>query len=108
MYRIQHVDLAYKTASGTVNVLQNINLQISSGECVAIVGVSGSGKSSLLKIVAGLEKPSNGTVYFDGKELKGPQGKKALFNEMLDRCHNKIIIMVAMTILYVFFTRLSL
>ena len=70
VYRIQHVDLAYKTPSGTVNVLQNINLHISSGECVAIVGVSGSGKSSLLKIVAGLEKPSNGTVYFDGKRIE--------------------------------------
>ncbi|MEY9975113.1 ABC transporter ATP-binding protein [Lysinibacillus sp. RC79] len=78
MYRIQHVDLAYKTASSMVTVLQNINFHISSGECVAIVGVSGSGKSSLLKIVAGLEKPSNGTVYFDGKELKGPQQEIAI------------------------------
>lgn len=78
MYQIQHVDLAYKSASGMVNALQNISLHISLGECVAIVGVSGSGKSSFLNIVAGLEKPTKGTIYFDGKELKGPQQEIAI------------------------------
>lgn len=78
MYQIQHVDLAYKSASGMVNALQNISLHISLGECVAIVGVSGNGKSSFLNIVAGLEKPTKGTIYFDGKELKGPQQEIAI------------------------------
>lgn len=73
MYKIQNVDLAYKTEADVIQVLQNINFNVSSGECIAIVGASGSGKTSLLNVLAGLERPSNGTVYFEGKKLNGPQ-----------------------------------
>lgn len=50
-------------------VLKGINLEIQRGELVAIVGASGAGKSTLLHIIGTLDKPSSGTVTFDGQDL---------------------------------------
>ena len=47
--------------------LQNINLDISSGEKVAILGPSGCGKSTLLRLIAGLEKPNTGDIKINGQ-----------------------------------------
>ena len=57
------------------NVLKNINLTINSGEMVAVMGPSGSGKSPLLYTVSGMDEPSAGQVIFDGKELSGLNAK---------------------------------
>jgi len=54
---------------GDVEVLKDINLEVRSGELVSILGSSGCGKTTLLRIVAGLEQSSNGEVYF-GDELQ--------------------------------------
>ncbi len=51
------------------NVLNKLNLKINSGEHIAIVGGSGSGKSSILRLLLGFEKPLAGSVTYDGKEL---------------------------------------
>jgi lipoprotein-releasing system ATP-binding protein len=53
----------YQTARGTLNLFQGLNLQIETGEMVAIVGQSGAGKSTLLHILGALDAPSAGTVY---------------------------------------------
>lgn len=53
-------------------ILNNINLEIESGEFVCIVGPSGCGKSTLLNLVAGLEKPSSGELLLNGKPITGP------------------------------------
>ena len=50
-----------KTYGGTVNVLNNINLDIQAGELIVFVGPSGCGKSTLLRMIAGLEKISGGS-----------------------------------------------
>ncbi|WP_299651848.1 ABC transporter ATP-binding protein [uncultured Tateyamaria sp.] len=55
-----------KTYGGTVNVLNNINLDISKGELIVFVGPSGCGKSTLLRMIAGLEKITSGTLEIDG------------------------------------------
>lgn len=52
--------------------LNEIDLEIGSGEFVCIVGASGCGKSTLLNLVAGLEKPTGGQILLDGKEVNGP------------------------------------
>lgn len=57
--------------SGQVDVLENINLEVSPGEIVAILGPSGCGKSTLLRLVAGLEAPTTGSVTVDGHEVDG-------------------------------------
>ncbi|MEL6701537.1 MAG: ATP-binding cassette domain-containing protein, partial [Pseudomonadota bacterium] len=55
-----------KTYGGTVNVLNNINLDIEQGELIVFVGPSGCGKSTLLRMIAGLEKITGGTLEIDG------------------------------------------
>lgn len=51
-------------------ILEDINLEVSEGEVVAIVGPSGSGKSSLLRLLNRLDEPTSGTVYFEGKDYR--------------------------------------
>ncbi|MEM5402137.1 MULTISPECIES: ABC transporter ATP-binding protein [Paraburkholderia] len=51
------------------NVLRGVNLELRSGECVAIMGESGAGKSTLLNLAAGLDRPDAGQIVFDGHDL---------------------------------------
>lgn len=51
------------------NVLCAVNLELSAGECVAIMGESGAGKSTLLNLAAGLDRPDAGQIVFDGQDF---------------------------------------
>ncbi|CUQ67044.1 ABC transporter ATP-binding protein [Candidatus Nitrospira inopinata] len=68
---IKVVDLYKSFSMGAyeVSVLKGINLEIRRGELIAIIGASGAGKSTLLHILGTLDKPSSGTVIFDGQDL---------------------------------------
>ena len=50
-------------------VLQGLNLKIKSGEYVAVVGSTGCGKSTLMRLLLGFEKPERGAIYYDGKDM---------------------------------------
>ena len=52
-----------------VRVLQNLNVKISSGEFVCLMGPSGSGKSTLLNLLGLLDSPTNGTIFFEEREI---------------------------------------
>jgi lipoprotein-releasing system ATP-binding protein len=54
---------------GDADVLQEVNLRLDAGEAIAIVGPSGSGKSTLLNIIGTLDRPTSGTVFFDGSDV---------------------------------------
>lgn len=56
---------------GATNVLQGINLNIADGELVALLGRNGMGKSTTLKSIIGLVKPTSGSVIFEGREIAG-------------------------------------
>ncbi len=59
----------YKTDDVEVMALQGLELNIKYGELMAVIGKSGSGKSTLLNMIGGLERPTAGKLYVDGKDL---------------------------------------
>ena len=63
---LKNVSKTYEDASGGTEVLSNINLTIEEGEFVAIVGFTGSGKTTLVNLINGLIKPTSGEVLFKG------------------------------------------
>lgn len=70
---------------GQLKVLQGITAQIKRGEAVCIIGPSGGGKSTFLRCLNLLEKPSGGRIFFDGKEISAMRGKKET-----DACRRRI------------------
>lgn len=64
-----NVNKIYKLGLLDIEVLKNINLTIKKGEFVSIMGPSGSGKSSLLYMLGGLDSPTSGSVKIEGKEI---------------------------------------
>jgi len=67
--RVQGLNKRVTSPAGTLVLLNDINIEIDSGETVAIVGASGSGKSTLLGILAGLDVPTAGKVWLNGDDL---------------------------------------
>ena len=66
----------FSEGSLRVEVLKNVSLEVSRGERVAIIGRSGAGKSTLLHLLGGLDTPSEGSVFVDGKNLAKLNEKK--------------------------------
>src|SRR5262245_64073661 len=65
----RNVTREYRMKAETVSALAGISVEIGRGEFVAILGTSGSGKSTLLNLFGGLDRPTSGEIFFDGKSL---------------------------------------
>ena len=63
------VDKSYSTKREVIHVLAQMSLKVLSGELLGIIGASGVGKSTLLHILGGLDKPLTGSVLFQGKDI---------------------------------------
>ena len=67
--KLEGLGKQFQTTNGTVNALDNINLEIEKGEIFGIIGLSGAGKSTLVRCINFLEKPTAGKVIFEGQSL---------------------------------------
>jgi putative ABC transport system ATP-binding protein len=82
--QLQDVSLTLKSLAGPVDILNGVSLAVSAGETVALTGPSGSGKSSLLMVAAGLEKATTGRIAVTGTDITR-MGEDALARFRLGR-----------------------
>ncbi|MFY4775569.1 methionine ABC transporter ATP-binding protein [Metabacillus sp. RGM 3146] len=69
MIKLSEVSKTYSTKTGNITAVDNVNIQVDKGEIYGIIGYSGAGKSSLIRLLNGLEKPTGGTVEVAGKRM---------------------------------------
>jgi len=69
MYELRGVAKFFQRGSTTVRALDGVDLEIERGEFLALEGPSGSGKTTLLQLLGALDRPSEGTVLFEGRDL---------------------------------------
>ena len=69
---IDHVVTKFNGRNGEMVALNGVDMDIHENEFICVVGPSGCGKSTLLNIIGGLDTPTEGHVYVDGKEVEGP------------------------------------
>lgn len=69
MIKVKDIVKSYGTGENRFQVLKDISLDIEDKDFVVILGASGSGKSTFLNVISGLERPDSGKVFYDGKEI---------------------------------------
>ena len=67
--KVENLCKQYGKGENKVTALNNVSFTVNKGEFVAIVGASGSGKSTLLHLIGGVDRPTSGKVYIDGKDI---------------------------------------
>lgn len=67
--KVEHLCKTYGKGENQVTALNDVSFSVRKGEFVAIIGPSGSGKSTLLHILGGVDRPTSGKVYIDGKDI---------------------------------------
>ena len=76
MIEVRNLCKNFATAGGELRVLQDLNLTVDDGERIAVVGRSGAGKTTLMHILGGIDRPSSGQVLFDGEDVFSLQGAR--------------------------------
>ncbi|MGX9135744.1 methionine ABC transporter ATP-binding protein [Rummeliibacillus sp. JY-2-4R] len=76
MIQLKNVVKKYKTANGSLTAVNDVNLSINDGEIFGIIGYSGAGKSTMIRLLNGLEKPTSGTVTVNGQNISAIKGKE--------------------------------
>ena len=69
MLELKEVSFGVEDEQGSKEILTNINLTIDDRKFVVITGPNGGGKSTLAKVIAGIEKPTSGRILFDGQDI---------------------------------------
>ena len=65
----KNISKSFTDGKTTVDVIRNLSLQVKTGEFISIVGSSGSGKSTLLHVLGGLDRPTTGQVFVQGRRF---------------------------------------
>ena len=70
LYDVRNASKSFRKGSIEVRALDGVDLRIAAGEFVALEGPSGSGKTTLLQLLGALDRPSDGQVFFEGRDLR--------------------------------------
>jgi NitT/TauT family transport system ATP-binding protein len=81
--RLLDVSRSFPTPRGALVALENINLEVEEGEFLCVVGPSGCGKSTLLNLMAGLDQPTRGEIWLNGRRIEGPGTDRTLIFQEL-------------------------
>lgn len=73
--QFQNVYFDYKNDAGHTPILEDVSFSISEGEFVSIVGASGSGKTTIFRLIVGLEQQRSGSIYINGQQMENRLGK---------------------------------
>ncbi len=76
MIELSNITKIYKTKNGNLTAVDNVNLSIEKGEIYGIIGYSGAGKSTMIRLLNGLEKPTTGTVLVNGENISAASGSQ--------------------------------
>lgn len=76
--RLENVSYSYKDLNKDYAAIRNIDLSVREGEFVSIVGQSGCGKTTLIRLISGLAMPTSGSIYIDGDIVTGPCSSAAV------------------------------
>ena len=72
MLEVKNLDVHY----GVIQGVRNVSFEVNQGEVVSLIGANGAGKTSILRTISGLVRPSNGTITFEGKEIQKTPAQK--------------------------------
>jgi nitrate ABC transporter ATP-binding subunit len=70
--KITDLEVAFQTPKGEYVAVRDINLEVDKGQIISIIGHSGCGKSTIMNAIAGMIRPTNGSVILNGKQIKAP------------------------------------
>ena len=73
--RCEHIKKVYETPDGDKEVIADISLNVEENEFVVLFGAGQCGKTTMINLLSGLERPTSGNVYVNGEEVKGPDPK---------------------------------
>jgi nitrate/nitrite transport system ATP-binding protein len=76
--QLENVNMTFVTKKGTFEALRNVDFSIQEGEFISIIGHSGCGKSTVLNLIAGLLKPTDGNIFCAAREVAGPGPERAV------------------------------
>lgn len=69
MLKLERLSFDVKEEKGTKKILSNINLTVDDGKFVVVTGPNGGGKSTLAKLIAGIESPASGSIFMEGHDI---------------------------------------
>ena len=76
--QFDHVSLTFDTPKGKLRVVDDVTYDINDGEFIAVIGPSGCGKTTMMNMLAGFQKPTEGKVLFDGTPVSGPSPERGV------------------------------
>ena len=72
MLEVKNLDVHY----GVIQGVRDVSFEVNQGEVVSLIGANGAGKTSILRTISGLVRPSNGTITFEGQEIQKTPAQK--------------------------------